>query len=93
VHIVCVWRWFSKPRALESKVNSEYVVWWFSVRTLYAATKIAFLYSFSGNYAVSVPISTFIERFIYSQDRSTYLAAAKYTDNPKTYKSLTDMWV
>ncbi len=38
-------------------------------------TKIPFLYSFSGNRGASVQISTFAwvcERFIYSQDRSTY---------------------
>ncbi len=35
------------------------------------------------------------ERFLYSQDRSTYLVAEKYVDRPilEIYKSLTDIWV
>jgi hypothetical protein len=39
-------------------------------------------YSFPGNCAASAPISTscVCEQFIYSQDRSTYLAATKWAD-------------
>jgi hypothetical protein len=41
------------------------------------------MHSFFGNCAASLPISTFIcvcERFIYSQDRSTYFPAAEKAD-------------
>ncbi len=47
---------------------------------LHTATKIPFIYSFSGNCPASVPIFTFMclcEQFIYSQDRSTYFPATE----------------
>ncbi len=51
----------------------------------YSATKIPFMYSFSGNCAASVLIaihSCVCERFIYSQNRSTYfLQQNRQTDS------------
>jgi len=55
------------------------------------------MYSFSGNCAASVPISTFCvcERFLYSQDRSTYTMSCSRTDRSivGTFNSLTDTWM
>jgi hypothetical protein len=50
----------------------------------FTATKIPFMYFFSGNCAASVPIpqSCECERFKYSQDRSTYFPAAERQTDP-----------
>jgi hypothetical protein len=50
----------------------------FLKKTPYTATMISFMCSQKRNYAASVPIphSSACERFIYSQDRSTYFPAA-----------------
>jgi hypothetical protein len=59
------------------------------------ATAIPFKYSFSGNSAASAPISTscVFERFIYSQDQSTYILQQNSRPIVGTYNSLTDTWM
>ncbi len=67
-----------------------------SVR-VHTAKAIPFLYSFSGNCAASAPISTFMchERFLYSQDRSTYSISSSRNGSSIVgiYNSLKDTWM
>ncbi len=67
----------------------------FTRNLFYTATKIPFMYSYSGNCAASVPISHsfFSERFIYSQDRSTYSCSRIGRPILGIYKSITDLWM
>ncbi len=60
------------------------------------ATKIPFIFSQKRNCAASVPISRFMcgcERFIYSQNWSTYFPAADYRQTGPGSKSLTGTWM
>jgi hypothetical protein len=64
------------------------------IQVLHTATKIQFMYSFLG---IARPKSQFshscvCERFIYSQDRSTYLAAAKKLDRSWKYINLSQIY-
>jgi hypothetical protein len=60
----------------------------------YTATKILFMYSFSGNCAASVPISNscVCQRFINSQDWSTYFPAAEQADISWKYINLSQIY-
>jgi hypothetical protein len=59
-------------------------------RWRYTATKIPFMYSQKRNCAASqFPHLCFCERFIYSQDRSTYFPAAEQTDRLWEYINCT----
>jgi hypothetical protein len=66
-----------------------------SIRS-HTARKIIYVYSFSENCAASVPISTstvyICERFIYSQDRSTYFPAAELADWSWKYINLSQIY-
>jgi hypothetical protein len=73
-----------------SVTTSDEIVWY------YTATKIPFMYFFSGNYSASVPIlhSCVGGRLKYSQDRSAYISCRRIGRSiVGIYKSLTDTWI
>ncbi len=72
--------------------------WLLCIKCIYhTATKIPFMYSQKRNCAAQYqfPHSCICERFIYSQNRSTYFPAAKYIGRPIVgiYKSLAETWM
>jgi hypothetical protein len=59
----------------------------YTVKMLYTARKMPFIYSQKRNCAASVPIShsCVCERFLYAQDQSTYFPAAELADQSWEY--------
>ncbi len=69
---------------------------WQHQHSKYTATKIPFMYSFSGNCAASVPITTFVWlRPNYIFPGSVHIFGCSKIDGPilEIYQSLTDIWV
>ncbi len=65
---------------------------WMARSPCYTARKIPFMFCFSGNFAASVLISTFMCRLIYSQDWFTFFPAAEPADRSWKYINLSQIY-